>query len=503
MVPQKLPPPHRMMESPLLASSGDYSLVAQDGPRPKPRSSLTTIFARELSVNDYASTGEAAAPHHDARPTAASWRACVVLSLSVLFCMSTWLSASVVLGYLEARFGVGERDAPLLTIAVQGGFVACAVAQALTQLPDRANCRWLMCGGGLLAVAANLAMLACRTFGQAVAARTATGVAMALVYPPSTKVLATWFATRRGLAMSFLVGAISPGSALPNLIEALPGGSGLWASRRGFVLLTYATSLVTLVGALMPVALVGDGPHPFPRAAEFRAANLLKLARNGPARLTLLAYCGHNWELYGAWSWIPRFLSADVFLRRFFFILSRPLARARGGFRPDAQVLPSHAAAAVAFAAITMGGVAAVSLGSRGDAYGRAKFCAACSLVSCACDLAVGACGAAAPPAATAALVVLWGFSLVPDSPQYATLMTELVDPELVGTALVVTQALGYLATMPSIFLIPRLQAVPAISWRFTFAFLAPGAAAAVCAMLRLDRLQERRKRAPSAAGSA
>ena len=48
--------------------------------------------------------------------------------------------------------------------------------------------------------------------------------------------IATWFVAKRGLAMGFLVGAISPGSALPNLIKAWPGAaaSGLWASRRGF-----------------------------------------------------------------------------------------------------------------------------------------------------------------------------------------------------------------------------------------------------------------------------
>ena len=75
-------------------------------------------------------------PGHTEQPTAKSWRACAVLAVSVLLSMSTWLSASVVLPYLEAYFRIDEDDAPLLTISVQLGFVVCAVAQAIVQLPD-------------------------------------------------------------------------------------------------------------------------------------------------------------------------------------------------------------------------------------------------------------------------------------------------------------------------------------------------------------------------------
>ena len=84
-------------------------------------------------------------------PTARSWRACAVLAVSVLLSMSTWLSASVVLPYLTSFFHIEADDAPLLTISVQLGFVVCAVAQAVVQLPDRFNCRRLMFSGGLVA----------------------------------------------------------------------------------------------------------------------------------------------------------------------------------------------------------------------------------------------------------------------------------------------------------------------------------------------------------------
>ena len=60
-------------------------------------------------------------PGHTEQPTAKSWRACAVLAVSVLLSMSTWLSASVVLPYLEAYFRIDEDDAPLLTCRASGG----------------------------------------------------------------------------------------------------------------------------------------------------------------------------------------------------------------------------------------------------------------------------------------------------------------------------------------------------------------------------------------------
>ena len=410
-------------------------------------------------------------PEKAGLPTARSWCACATLSLSVLLCMSTWLSSSVVLQYLVDAFSVSEGHGSFFTIAVQLGFVACCLAQAGTQLPDRANCRWLMCLGGLLAVAANLAMLACRAFWQALLARFATGVAMALVYPPATKVLATWFVAKRGLAMSFLVGAIAPGSGLANLVKAAPGSAELWATRRGFVLLTLATSGATLVGAALPVLFVADGPFALP-PSTFKVENLARIAGNRKAVLAILGYMGHSWELYGAWSWLPHFLGSEVF--------------------------EPQAAALLSFAAIAVGAVSCVALGDCGDRYGRCKMCVACSLVSLACDASVGAVGESAPRWATAALVVAWGFFLVPDSPQYTTSVTELVEPELVGTALVVNQALGFVATIPAIFLVNQVAGVGAIGWRFAFASLAPGALLAVAFMERLDRLA-----APKAAALA
>ena len=62
--------------------------------------------------------------------------------------------------------------------------------------------------------------------------------------------------------------------------------------------------------------------------------------------------------------------------------------------------------------------------------------------------------------------------------------MTELADQAYVGTALTLQLAVGFTLTVATIWLIPVLES--AVGWRWAFAFLAPGPALGVIAMLRL-----------------
>ena len=170
------------------ASQGDPAAVNQDridlDPEANTKAAITPPTLLTATDADSAGAPDAAAP-----PSREAWRTCAMLSVAVLMCMSTWLSASVVLGYLGDRYGLGPSDLASLTIAVQAGFIISCCAQAATQLPDRVNCRHLMAVGGVIAAAANTAMLACDTLAPALAARFVTGVALALIYPPATKVL--------------------------------------------------------------------------------------------------------------------------------------------------------------------------------------------------------------------------------------------------------------------------------------------------------------------------
>jgi MFS family permease len=78
---------------------------------------------------------------------------------------------------------------------------------------------------------------------------------------------------------------------------------------------------------------------------------------------------------------------------------------------------------------------------------------------------------------------------VVADSAQFSACVTELGDPQYLGTALTIQTCLGFLLTIVSIKLIPRL--VDLVGWRYAFMILAPGPLFGVVAMLRLRALPE------------
>ena len=53
---------------------------------------------------------------------------------------------------------------------------------------------------------------------------------------------------------------------------------------------------------------------------------------------------------------------------------------------------------------------------------------------------------------------LVWGFTVVGDSAQFSTMVTELADQVYVGTALTIQLALGFTLTVATIWLIPVLE---------------------------------------------
>ncbi len=82
------------------------------------------------------------------------------------------------------------------------------------------------------------------------------------------------------------------------------------------------------------------------------------------------------------------------------------------------------------------------------------------------------------------ALCVIWGMSVVADSPQFSASTAELSEPGYVGIMLTVQTSMGFLLTLVTIHLIPVV--VDLIGWRFAFAILVPGLVIGILAMWRL-----------------
>src|SRR5437667_1529325 len=143
------------------------------------------------------------------------------------------------------------------------------------------------------------------------------------------------------------------------------------------------------------------------------------------------------------------------------------------------------------FVMIGCGGMGCVIAGLIADRLGRTIVTSVAITISGSCCLIIGL-FFGAHPIALLIVAAIWGASVVADSAQFSACVTELGDPQYIGTALTIQTCLGFLLTTISIELIPRVEKL--VGWQYAFVILAPGPLFGVLAMLRLRRLPEAEK---------
>jgi len=387
------------------------------------------------------------------------WRTLWLLAAAELLAMGLWFAASAVAPALQATWHISAGDAAWLTMSVQLGFVAGALLSALFNVADIWTPKVVLAAGAFAGAACTAAVpLLDLGFGTTVLLRFATGMALALVYPVGMKIMATWTREDRGLGIGLLVGALTVGTASPHLLRAL----GTIAAWKPVMLIAAA---LAVAGGAIALLFCDLGPY---RAAppRFRLGYMGHAFSVRSLRLANLGYFGHMWELYAMWTWLPAFLAVTY---------------AAAGW-------PAAAAPLVTFAAIGIGGLGSLLAGYLADRWGRTRTTILSMVVSGSCALVVGALASLGPLVLTA-IVLVWGFAIVADSAQFSTSISELAEPEYMGTMLTTQTAVGFLLTLVTIRLLPVL--VDAVGWRWAFAGLALGPAVGSCAMWRLLRAPE------------
>ena len=392
----------------------------------------------------------------------ARFRQLGLLALAELLAMGLWFSASAVAPVLREAWGLTDAGEAWLTMSVQLGFVTGAVLSAFLTLADVWSPRWLIAGSAALGALATAAIAAFSSgAASAIPLRFLTGVALAGVYPPGMKVLAGWFREGRGAAIGVLIGALAIGSGAPHLLRPL-GGLGDWRP------VLYLASGLAAAGALIAGLAIRPGPFQAP-AAPFDPSAVRRILADRATMLANGGYFGHMWELYAVWTWIPAFLAAS--------------------FARDASPGTTAALASVlAFATIAAGGAGAWLAGVLADRVGRTTVTSASMVVSGAACLVAGLLFGGSPWL-LGTLCLVWGFAVVADSAQFSACVTELAEPEYVGTALTLQTAFGFLLTIATIRLLPVWEA--AWGWSWAFAPLAIGPALGTWSMLALRRRPE------------
>ena len=333
---------------------------------------------------------------------------------------SLWFAGNAVLLDLQRDWGLAQDSLGHVTSAVQLGFIAGTLLFASLVIADRFSPRLVFFYCSLAGALANVALLICpQELTSLLMLRFATGFFLAGIYPVGMKIAAGWYEQGLGRALGYLVGALVLGTAFPHLIRS--SGTDLpWQQVILFV------SVLATSGGFIMLLLVPDGPY-LPKGSNFNPQALKIIFRSPRFRASAFGYFGHMWELYTLWAFVPLLLltysqvneiALNVPLWSFLVIASGFIGCAIGG---------------IVSARFGSARVAAVQLGISG-------ICCLLSPLLFASSLPV-----------FLGFLLLWGITVIGDSPQFSALNAANAPREYVGSALTIVNSIGFLVTIFSI----------------------------------------------------
>jgi MFS family permease len=210
--------------------------------------------------------------------------------------------------------------------------------------------------------------------------------------------------------------------------------------------------------------LIGDGPYR-KKSGGFRWDAIGKIFSSKKWRQSAFGYFGHMWEVYSFWGFVP--LMIGIYSQKHELQL-------------DISFL--------SFLAIAVGAIGSVAGGYLSNKIGSARVAMWSLLISGICCF-ISPFSYSFPVILFLLLLLIWGLTVVPDSPQFSTLVAQYAPEELRGTALTIYNSIGFAITTISLYVIDRIFHSPGFfGGENTFALLGLGALVGLPSTIRLIR---------------
>jgi MFS family permease len=332
---------------------------------------------------------------------------------------SLWFAGNAIINDIQPASSGGFAN---ITSIVQFGFIAGTLVFSVLTIADRFPASKVFFFSSVVGATANLLLVwLAKDVSWLMTLRFVTGFFLAGIYPVGMKIAAEHFSGKLGNALGFLVGALVFGTAFPHVLRSQLKDLN-WQN----VLLS--TSTLALVGGLLILVFV---PSPKSRTAlAFRFNTAFTVFGSSNFRSAAFGYFGHMWELYTFWAFVPLILATYNQLHH-----------------------TNINIAAWSFIIIAVGGLGCVLGGILSQKAGSKKVAFYSLLVSGICCL-ISPLAFSLSPGLFLLFSLIWGFSVVADSPQFSTLVAQSAPAENKGTALTIVTSIGFAITIVSIQLL-------------------------------------------------
>lgn len=363
----------------------------------------------------------------------------------------------------QEEWGLSNTGAGWISGIYFAGYVGSV--PLLASLADRLDPKKIILYSLALGGAASLGFAAADGFWSALLFRLLQGVGLAGTYMPGLKALSDHIeGPRQSRYVSFYTASFGIGAALSfGLAGAIAPAFG-W----GWAFAANAAG-AALAAAVIVVVLPSTAPSarkPATHILDFR-----DVMSNREALRYILAYCGHNWELFAFRAWAVPFL---------LFALSR---HPGSGFGVDVTIIA---------ATLTLFGVPASIFGNElALRFGRRRTIVAVLAASVALSLVLGA-SAGVSYGLVVGLSLLYGVLLTGDSGAITAGTVAAAAPGLRGATLAMHAFIGF---MGGIFgplaigiVLDVMGAGSVLGWAVAIAVIGAGSAFALAAMLLVGR---------------